>query len=440
MGEPMVELPPPALIRHGRTSAPLSFAQERLWFVDAAAPGAATYNVPLLLRWSEPVDAAALSVALRAVADKHEVLRTAYRIREGSPEQVVGEAGVPVEVVDVAGTGNGWDEVRADALRRGREPFDLAERPPVRCVVWHGLPGGDAVLLTVHHIALDGWSLAALFDDLSAAYDTSLHGGRPALAPPPVQYADFAHWDRDLFADAAARTRLADRVEQLLAVPADLTLGTARPAAATADRPGAQHPFAVPAEVRAGVGHLAGRLRATPFVVLLAAFQVVLQRWSGRDEFLVGTVAANRPHPDLERLVGFFVNTVPLRCRLDPEWTFAQLCRQVRTEAFGALSHQRLPYDQVTAVARRAGRASLVDVGFALQNMPPPAPSPTPSRRSRGCRSRRTGRAACWWGSAATSRASGWPGSAPPRRKPRSPRSSTYSTRSSPPPTRTRRP
>ncbi|MGC7102076.1 amino acid adenylation domain-containing protein [Amycolatopsis lurida] len=372
----------PALSRRNARRAPLSFAQERLWFIDAAAPGSATYNVPLFARWTEPVDTAALATALAAVARRHEVLRTTYRLSEGEPVQLVGEPGpVPVESVRVEPGPDAWDRVREDALRHARVPFDLTTEPPFRCVVWHGGPGVDAVLLCVHHIAVDGWSLAPLYRDLADAYEAALAGRAPALPELPLQYTDFAAWDRAVFDEPDMRRRLADRAEELRAIPGELTLGDLdgqRGEVVDGQRRGDRYVFDLSPALSSGVEELATSLRATPFVLLFAAFQAVVRRWAGREEFLVGAVMANRSQPELEDVAGFFVNTVPLRCRVLPDRTFRQLCGDVRTEAYRALSYQRIPFDQLTAAARANGQTGLATVGFALQNMPAPRYSAEP--------------------------------------------------------------
>ncbi|MEU2158763.1 condensation domain-containing protein [Streptomyces sp. NPDC019396] len=366
---------PPVPRRLGARSAPLSYAQERLWFIDASMPGAPTYNVPLFTRWHEPVDPDALEAALTALVARHEILRTTYGTREGVPVQCVGEPWpVPVEVVDLTGVPHAAERAREDAARRAREPFDLAEGPLLRCVVWRGLPDGDAMLLTIHHIAVDGWSLAPVFDDLADAYRQACAGDKPALDELPLQYTDFAVWDRGQADDPELREQLAERARELVRSPARLPLaGRLAGGEPIGSAPGEQIDFQVPQETWTDVCALARTLRATPYVVALAAFQTVLLRWSGRTGFLVGTLTANRPHPSLEELSGFFVNTVPLRCWIEPEDTFSLLCRQVRGEAFRSLSHQRLPFNQLTAAvteARQEGRSALVDVGFTLQNMP----------------------------------------------------------------------
>lgn len=365
-----------ALVRAGRRVAPLSCAQKRLWFIDAAHPGTALYNVPLLLHWRGAVDSKALRTALHAVATRHEVLRTSYQLRDGQPVQVVAEdATVPLEVVDLSGDPGAAATARQDAVNRAREPFDLAGPPPLRCTVWHRPTDGDLVLLCMHHIAVDGWSMGILLADLAAAYRAAQASTRPELPAPAVQYTDYAVWDQAVTGSPAAHRELDERASLLRSYPSEVTLGgRAAPRPGTGGgRRGAQHLITVPEPLWDASQKLARRLRATPFVVLLAAFEVVVQRWSGHTEFLLGTVMVNRPRTELQSLVGMFVNTVPLRCTVPAEASFAELCAQVRTEAFIALKHQAIPFDQlVTAVARQrsAGRSTLVQIGFGLQNAP----------------------------------------------------------------------
>ncbi|WP_027945624.1 non-ribosomal peptide synthetase [Amycolatopsis taiwanensis] len=370
----------PALVPREARVAPLSFAQERLWFIDAASPGSATYNVPLFLRWTEPVDTEALAAALTAVVRRHEVLRTTYRLEDGAPVQVVNEPGlVPVTEVWLDDAGDTGERVRADAVRRGRLPFDLSTEPALRCVVWRGVPGGDAMLLCVHHIAMDGWSSGPLLSDLDRAYRAALAGREPGFAELPLQYSDFAVRDRESFDSPEMATRLATRVGELLVTPPELVLfGRRGPTRIEGERRGDRYVFEVPDELLRRIGALATALRATPFVVLLAAFQVVMQRWSEREDFSLGTIMANRSASSVDELVGFFVNTVPLRCSVNPLGSFRELCTGVRAEAFSALTHQRIPFDRLTAAARERGAGALANVTFALQNMPEPDYPDTP--------------------------------------------------------------
>jgi non-ribosomal peptide synthetase component F len=354
----------------GVAGAPMSFAQERLWLIDMAAPGAATYNVPLLTRWHEPVDPAALGAALTAVVARHETLRTTYHLRDDQPVQVV-EPPRSVQVEELP-----FDPARADGqlAARARRPFDLAAGPVLRCTVWRGAPGGDLMLLAIHHIAVDGWSLGPLYHDLDEAYGAALAGAEPALPPLPVQYSDFAVRDRAAFAGREGQRRLADRAAELLAGGEPLVLAGARPGPVpAAGRPGDQRTFRLPAPLWPDLLELARAMRVTPFVLLHAALQEVLRRWSDRTDFIVGAVTANRPYPDIEPLVGFFVNTVPMRCQVRPDWTFRELCHRARDEAYRTLTHQWIPFDRLTAriaPARAAGHTPLVNVCLALQNMP----------------------------------------------------------------------
>lgn len=359
--------------RSAATTAPLSFAQERLWFIDAAAPGAPTYNVPLLCRWAESVDVPALRVALGAVVAKHEVLRTTYQVRDGKPVQVIGDsADVAVEIIDLSDVDNAEALARTQAATRAKVGFDLSADTPVRCTVWTGVPDGALMLLCLHHIAVDGWSLAPLFEDLDRAYAAAVAGQAPDLAEPPVQYADFAVWDREVFAAPGVADLVAERVAELGKVPGDLALAGRVSTAAGAVRRGGEFVLPLGEAVWSGVLDLAKSSRATPFVVAFAAYQTVLRRWTGRDDFLVGTVTANRPHSSVENLVGFFVNTVPLRCSPRAGQTFAELCKLSKVESFNSLTYQGIPFDQLLAAGGSADRTAMITVGFALQNMTPP--------------------------------------------------------------------
>jgi Condensation domain/Phosphopantetheine attachment site len=355
--------------------APLSPAQERVWFVDAAAVGNPTYNVPLFVRTNQEIDPDALAGALEVVVGRHEILRTTYRLDEHGPVQVVRVAGaVPVRCTDLRGYPDPARQARVEAEELAREPFDLTTGPVLRAVVWQGIPDGDAVLLLLHHIAVDGWSLAPLFEELVAAYEAARSGSPVSLAPLPQQYADVAVAEREAATSPAVRELVRRRAAELATVHGGLKLAGCRAGAVGPDggRPGAQREFAIPA----GVAALARSLRVTPFVVLGAAVQVLIRQWSGRREFLLGVMTANRQAVEHERLVGFFVNTVPLHCAVEPGQTFRQLCGRVTRDAYGALGQQRLPYEQLTtsvAARRGSGREPLVDIGFVLQNTIAPA-------------------------------------------------------------------
>ncbi|RSM37617.1 peptide synthetase [Amycolatopsis balhimycina DSM 5908] len=355
------------LLPTGVRVATLSSAQERLWLIEQSAPGSPMYSVPLFLRWTEPVDVAALRVALDGLVARHDVLRTTYERRGDQVVQVVaGQHPMPVEVVDDPLSPH---EVRQDAVRRCRIGFDLARTPPARCVVWRAT---GAVLLLIHHIAVDGWSLVPLFEDLAELYRT----GRAAAPVDELRYVDYAQWDRQVSADPVVREELRRRADALVAAPGPARLGGARPVAATPEgaRPGGQAGFDLDAELVAAAERVAKQTRSTPFVVFLAAYLETLRRWADRTEFVIGTSTVNRPHPALERMAGFFVNTVPMILRCPDGGTFRDLVAANRTEAFASLRHQRLPFDQLVAevAARGTSRRGLADIVFAYQNFPAP--------------------------------------------------------------------
>ncbi|MGV9362482.1 condensation domain-containing protein [Amycolatopsis sp. NPDC003731] len=347
----------------GPGEAPLSAAQRRLWLVDQAAPGAATYNVPVFLRWHGRVDVPALRAALTEVVRRHEVLRTRYLLRDGDPvQQVVPAAPVDVEVVAT-------EDARESASHRVALPFDLAAGPVLRATVFHGAE--DAVLLVLHHIAFDGWSLGRLGTDLALAYDAAVRGRPVRLPGLGEQYAEFARRDAADAGSAETADRIRQRLAELAGVPAGLTLAGALPKepGRRVVRDGAEQVAVLPAPLWQSVADYARAHRLTPFVVLFSAFQLLLRLRSARTEFLAAAITANRSSVEVEDLVGFFVNTVPLRCAVPDGAGFTELCRRVRGEAYRALTHQRIPFDRLTAAAR----TELVDVAFALQNFPRPA-------------------------------------------------------------------
>ncbi|WP_158104611.1 condensation domain-containing protein [Amycolatopsis kentuckyensis] len=347
----------------GPGEAPLSAAQRRLWLVDQAAPGAATYNVPVFLRWHGRVDVPALRAALTEVVRRHEVLRTRYHLRDGDPvQQVVPAAPVEVEVVAT-------EDARESASHRVALPFDLAAGPVLRATVFHGAE--DAVLLVLHHIAFDGWSLGRLGTDLALAYDAAVHGRPVRLPGLAEQYAGFARRDAAEAGSAETADRIRQRLAELAGVPAGLTLAGALPRGPgrRVVRDGAEQVAVLSPALWQAVADYARAHRLTPFVVLFSAFQLLLRLRSARPEFLAAAITANRSSVEVEDLVGFFVNTVPLRCAVPDGADFTELCRRVRGEAYRALTHQRIPFDRLTAAAR----TELVDVAFALQNFPRPA-------------------------------------------------------------------
>ncbi|HLL48016.1 MAG TPA: condensation domain-containing protein, partial [Longimicrobiaceae bacterium] len=356
-------------------TAPLSFAQERLWLADQLGAGTGVYNMPHAARLRGPLDVAALRGALDAVVARHEPLRTVFEDAEGGPVQrALPPAPVPLPVAELDGTPG---ERGAEAERRMREdaarPFDLRSGPLLRAALLRLAAEEHVLLLTIHHAASDGWSMGVFFREMTAAYDALAAGEEPAFPPLPIRYADYAAWQRERLAGAGMERDLAWWREELEGAPAVLELPTDRPRPAVQSFRGARHPVALPAGLVERLRTLARGEEATLFMVLLAGWQLLLSRWSGQDDLVVGSPVANRHRAETEGLVGFFVNTLVFRGRLDGDPTFRELLRRARRGTLGAYAHQDLPLEAILdalQVERDPGRNPLFQAALVLQNAP----------------------------------------------------------------------
>jgi amino acid adenylation domain-containing protein len=379
---------PPPLLRAPRSKTepelPLSFAQERLWILDRLAPGEAAYNLSAAVHLVGPLDAAALGAALGEVVRRHEALRT--RFREGA-------RGEPVQAIAPwSALGFPWVDLaalpareRGEAARRlAREeagrPFDLGSGRLLRATLLR-LGAGEAgeehvALLTLHHIAADGWSLGVLVSELAALY-AACRAGRPSPLPElPVQYADFAIWQRAWLSGAALEAQMAYWRQALAGAP-NLALPTDRPRPPVRSSRGTRLRAALPPGLSEELRRFARERGATPFMVLLAAFGTLLGRWSGQEDLLVGSPIANRRHREIEGLIGFFVNTLVLRSDLSGEPDFLTVLGRTREAALAAYAHQDLPFEKLVgelAPARDVSRPPLFQVMLNLQTAATAAP------------------------------------------------------------------
>jgi hypothetical protein len=257
-----------------------------------------------------------------------------------------------------------------DARVRSAAPFDLEHAPPLRCVVWQGLASGDVVLLCVHHIAIDQWSMATLVEDLCTAYAAIEAGTDVRLPEVALQFADFAAWEQETLDTEGARRTEAERIAQLRGYPDQLRLGAPPPGDVAPTGPAPErglHELQFPDSVGDQLPRRVRQLRVTPFLLAFAAFQETVRRWSGLDRFLIGTTLTQRSCAELDRTVGYFLNTVPLRCHVRPAATFVELCATVRREFTAGMRCQGVPFDRLVRGldASRAGRP-LTQVAFSV--------------------------------------------------------------------------
>jgi condensation domain-containing protein len=355
----------------------LSFSQQRLWFLDQWAPGDPAYNAVIALRAQGSLDVERLRRALVVVIERHEALRTVFRPVEGAPRQVVlGEWSFELPVFDLRplAPADREREMLRIAREQARRRFDLAADLMLRvCAIRIG--EHEHVLLALeHHIAFDGWSDSQLFAELGELYRAESEGREPELPELPIQYMDFAAWQRERMQGEVLAEHLAHWRSELLGAPPCLQLPTDRPRPPVQRFDGAHHHFELDPQLPAAVRALAAAEGATPFIVLLAAFAALLGRWSGERDILVGSPIAGRGRPELEHLIGFFSNTIVLRVRLDGDPSFRQLVRRARETAIAAYEHQDLPFEKLVEELRPPrdpSRNPIFQVNFRVQSAAP---------------------------------------------------------------------
>jgi amino acid adenylation domain-containing protein len=362
--------PIPRASREG--GLPLSFAQQRLWFLDRLEPGAATYNMPVSLHLRGDLDVAALERALTEIAGRHEALRTTFHEGEAGPVQRVAPPGpFPLPLEDAGAMA--FQRLEEEAVR----PFDLESGPVFRVLLLRIAPGDHLLLANLHHIVSDGWSLGVLVRELSVLYQTYREGGPSLLAKLPVQYADWAHWQRLRLAGEPLESGLAWWREALRGLPGRLGLPVDHPRRPAGQRRGGRLTVRLDPGLTRELAALGRREGVTLFTVLLAGFQVLLGRRSGQGDLAVGSPVAGRTRVEVEDLIGFFVNTLVLRGDLSGNPEIRELLRRTRRTLLVAHEHQHVPFERLVeelAPVRELGRTPLFEAMLAFQNGAPEPP------------------------------------------------------------------
>ncbi|WP_413336584.1 amino acid adenylation domain-containing protein [Brevibacterium sp. GP-SGM9] len=357
---------------------PLSYAQSRLWFLNQVDPRSASYNIPLTLRIRGDLDSGALHAGINDVVSRHESLRTVFPWTEGQPEQVVlpaADAQIALPIVEIS-----EDLVDHTVNAEATRGFDVSTQLPIRALLVRMDAGDHLLLLTLHHIAADGWSLRPLAHDLSTAYRARAHGVTPALAELPIQYADYALWQhRTLGSEEAPDSQIAGQLafwkEALSEAPVELRLPVDRPRSTqTSDHVSRRIPVEIDAETHAGLRRLSGERNASLFMVLQAAFAVLLSKLGAGNDLPIGTPVAGRTETKLDDLIGFFVNTLVLRTDTSGNPSLVDVVDRVRASNLAAYANQDAPFDRVVdevGPPRSDRLHPLFQVMLTLQNTAP---------------------------------------------------------------------
>jgi len=367
----------PALKAQPRPSRlPLSYAQQRLWFIHQLQGTSTEYNMPAALRLQGDANHEVLVRVLNAIVERHESLRTHFATIDGGTVQVIVPAlRIEVPLDDLTGLDRGRQQhiVSAAMRHETEQPFDLGRGPLLRSRLFRLAPDDHILLLTFHHIVSDGWSVGVFNREFVTLYEAFQEGAENPLAPLPLQYADLALWQRGWLNRATEDRGLAYWTSQLAGIPAQLSLPTDHPRPAALTYAARCYVVALSAETTAALRRLTQDEQATLYMPLLATFALLMQRYSGQDDIVVGSPIANRQDSQLENLIGFFVNALVMRVRVNPEASFRELLSDVRDTTLDAYQHQDIPFERLVeelSPERRLNASPIFQVWFALQNTP----------------------------------------------------------------------
>ncbi|MEI2581295.1 amino acid adenylation domain-containing protein [Scytonema sp. PRP1] len=357
-----------------RQSAPLSFAQARLWFLAQLEPDSAAYNVVDAMQLQGNLNVDVLQQSLDAIVAHHEVLRTNFIAEDGNPVQVIREPqSVELKVIDLMDCPDERTTVVQRLQQEAQRPFNLSSDLMLRACLLQISPQEHILQLVMHHIATDGWSMGVLFEQLTTLYQAFLEGRRNPLPELPIQYGDYAVWQRQWLSGEVVEKQLKYWKQQLAGATPALELPTDRPRPPVQTRQGAKQFFVLPKNLSVSLSLLSRQEGVTLFMTLLAAFQTLLYRYSGQQDILVGSPTAGRNREEIEGLIGFFVNTLVLRTDLSGNPSFRELLQRVRSQGMSAYANQDLPFEKLVEELQPERSLSyhpLFQVMFVLQNVP----------------------------------------------------------------------
>ncbi len=367
---------------------PLSFSQQRLWFLDQLEPGDLSSNIPAAVMITGKLDIIALEKSLNNLIQRHEALRTTFAAEAGRPVQVIApELNLELAITEeLPGLGVQQNELAAIAVEDSaaqviqkwvvsqvQVPFDLARGPLIRAALLKVNWNQSLLVVTIHHIVSDGWSMGILVKEIASLYDAYINNRAPSLLPLQLHYTDYAAWQREWLSGDELDRQLSYWTKQLTGLPPVLELPTDRPRPAIKSSRGALASFTLDDDLSDEIQSLARQEGVTVYMFMLAAFQTLLYRYTGQDDIAVGSAIANRTRSEIENLIGFFVNTLVLRTDLSGDPGFKELLQRVRDVAFGAYAHQDLPFEMLVEALqpqRNLSYTPLFQVGFDLQEVP----------------------------------------------------------------------
>jgi len=350
---------------------PLSFAQQRLWFLDQLESVSGNYNIPLVLNLTGKLEFESLQQALNAVIQRHEVLRTSLTSVQGiSQQEIAAQLTLKISRVDCHLS---EPEIAKIAIAEASLPFNLSQLPLLRATLLDLSPTSHVLIIIVHHIIADGWSMGILREELSAYYQAIVTGTAPAIAPLPIQYADFTLWQRQYLTEAVLAPQLDYWQHQLADIPPVIELPLDRPRPAVQTFAGGSQSFQLSPEISQQLKAFSGQAGVTLFMTLLSAFGVLMHRYTHQEDIVIGSPIANRNRQEIEPLIGFFVNTLALRLNFEHNPSFTELVQQVKQVALDAYAHQDVPFEKLVEKLQPERDLSyhpLFQVMFVLQNTP----------------------------------------------------------------------